>query len=91
MIAHMLSDKKLNLVVTELFIRGRKLNICLAFITKFYFDIPKNAGLNSTQYFIIKIQNKQELQLIAYNHSLDIDIKDFMNFYKICTAKLYSF
>ena len=50
-IADMLSNKKLNPIVTELFIRGRKLNISLAFITQFYFAMPKNIRLDSTHYF----------------------------------------
>ena len=74
----------MNLVVTELFIRGRKLNIS-------YFAVPKNTRLNFTHYFIVKSPNKQELQQIAFNHSLDIDFEDFINLYKICTAKPYSF
>ena len=61
MIADMLSTKKLNPIVTELFIRGRKLNISLVFITQSYFAVPKNIRLNSTHYFIIKIPNKREL------------------------------
>ena len=56
----MLSDKKLNPIVTELFIRGRKLNISLVFITKSYFTVPKNIRLNSTHYFVMKIPNKRE-------------------------------
>ena len=91
MIADMLSNKKLNPIVTELFIRGRKLNISLVFITQSYFAVPKNIRLNSTHYFIMKIQSKQELQQTAFNHSSDIDFKDFMNLYKKCTAKPYSF
>ena len=91
MIADMLCNKKFNLIVTELFIRGRKLNISLVFITQSYFAVPKNIRLNSTHYFIMKIPNKQELQQIAFNHSSDIDFKDFMNLYKKCTAKPYSF
>ena len=74
----------MNLVVTELFIRGRKLNIS-------YFAVPKNIRLNFTHYFIVKSPNKQELQQIAFNHSLDIDFEDFINLYKKCTAKPYSF
>ena len=54
----MLSNKKLNPVVTELFIRARKLNISLVFITQFYFALPKNIRLNSMHYFILKIPNK---------------------------------
>ena len=56
----MLSDKKLNPIVTELFIRGGKLNISLVFITKSYFTVPKNIRLNSTYYFVIKIPSKRE-------------------------------
>ena len=56
----MLSDKKLNPIVTELFIRGRKLNISLVFITKSYFTVPKNIRLNSTHYFVMEIPNKRE-------------------------------
>ena len=58
---------------------------------KFYFAVPKNIRLNSICYFIIKIPNKQELQPIAFNYSLDIDFRDFMNLYKTFTAKSYSF
>ena len=53
-------------IVTELFIRGRKLNVSLVFIPQFYFDIPKYIRLNSTHYFIMKISNKQELQQITF-------------------------
>ena len=54
MIADMLRNKKLNSIVTELFIRGRKLNISLVYITQSYFPVPKNIRLNSTHYFILK-------------------------------------
>ena len=58
MITDMLCNKKLNLVViTELFIRGRKLNISFAFIMQSYFSLPKNIRPNSTEYFIMKNQN----------------------------------
>ena len=90
-IADMLSNKKLNPIVTELFIRGRKLNISIIFITQSYFSVPKNIRLNSTYYFIMKIPNKRELQQIAFNHSSEIDFKDFMNLYKKGTEKPYSF
>ena len=79
--------KKLNPIVTELFIRGRKLIIFLAFITQSYFAVPKNIRLNSTDYLIMKIPNKRELQQTVLNHSSDIDFKDFMKLYKKCTAK----
>ena len=58
LIADMLTNKKLNPIVTELFIRGRELNISLVFITQFYFAVPINIRLNSTHYFITKILNK---------------------------------
>ena len=91
MIAGMLIDKKLNLIVTELFMRGRKLNISLVFITQLYFAVLKNITVNSTYYFVMKIRNKREFQEIAFNHSSDIDFQDFMNLYKKCSAKSYSF
>ena len=62
MIVDMRINKKLNPIVTELFIRGRKLNISLVFITKSYFAVPKSIKLNSTHYFVTKILNKRELQ-----------------------------
>ena len=61
MVAVMLSNKKFNQIVTELFVRGRKLNTSLVFITKSYFAVPQNIWLNSTESFIRKIPNKQEL------------------------------
>ena len=73
MIADMINNNKLNLIVTELFIRGRKLNISFAFITQSYFKVRKDVRLNSTHFFIMKIANKRELQQIALNHSSDID------------------
>ena len=57
-IADMVNNKKLNAIVIELFIRCGKLNILLVFITKLYFRVPKDARLNSTHFFIIKIRNK---------------------------------
>ena len=91
MIADMINNIKLNPVVTELFIRHRKLNISIVFITQSYFKVPKNVRLNSTHFFIMKIPNKRELQQIVLNHSSDIDFKDIMKIYKTCTAKPYSF
>ena len=82
MIADMINNKKLNPVVTELFIRGRKLNISIVFITQSYFKVAKDVRLNSAHFFIMKIPNKSELQQIALNHSSDIDFKDFTKIYK---------
>ena len=88
----MLNNKKLNLVLTKLYIRGRrKLNISLVFIKQSYFAVSKNIRLNSTKYFIMKSPNKQEIQQTAFNHSSNTDFKDFMNLYKKCTAKRYPF
>ena len=83
MIADMINNKKLNSIVTELFIRGRKLNISLVFITQSYFKVPKDVRLNSTHFFIMKIPNKRELQQTALNHSSDIYSKYFIKIYKI--------
>ena len=91
MIADMLSNKKRNPIVTELFIRGRKLSISLAFITQPYFAVPKNIRLNTTHYFVMKIPNERELQQITFNHSSDIDFQDFMILYKKSTAESSSF
>ena len=91
MIADMINNKKLNSMVTELFIRGRKLNISLIFITQSYFKVPKDVRNNSTHFFIMKIPNKRELQQIAINHSSDINTKDFIEIYRKCTDKPYSF
>ena len=87
----MINNKKLNPVVAELFIRGRKPNISIVFITQSYFKVPKDAKLNSTNIFIMKTTIKRELEQIALNHSSDIDFKDFINIYKKCTAEPYSF
>ena len=91
MIADMINNNKLNPIVTELFIRGRKLNISIVFITESYFKFPKDVRLNSTHFFIMKIPNKGELQQTALNYSSDIDLKDFMNIYKKYTKEPYSF
>ena len=71
--ADMISNK-LNPVVTELFVRGRRLGISIVFITQSYFKVPKDVRLNFTHFFIMKIPNKRELQQIALNHSSDIDL-----------------
>ena len=73
MIADMINNKKLSSIVTELFIRHRKLNISLVFITQSYFQVSKDVGLNTTDFFIMNIPNKRELQEIKLNHSSDID------------------
>ena len=91
MIADIMTNKKYQAITKELFIRCRKLNFSLVFITQFYFFVPKDVRSNSTHYFIMKINNKSELQNIVINHSADIDHKDFMKIYRECTKKTYSF
>ena len=91
MIADMLSNKKLNPIVTELFIRRRKINIYFLFSKEYYFAVSKNIRLNSTNYFVMKIPNKRKLLQMAFNHSSDIDFQEFMNLYKKCTEKPYPF
>ena len=91
MIADMINNNKLNPIVTELFIRGRKLNISIVFITQSYFKVPKDVRLNSTHFFIMKIPNKRELQQIVLNHSSGIDFKGFIQIYKNYTKEPYSF
>ena len=73
-----------------MFIRCRKLNISLVFITQSYFSVPKDVRLNSTHYLIMKINNKRELQNIAINHSADIDYQDFKKIYRKCTKIPYN-
>ena len=85
MIADIMTNKKFQAIIKELFIRCRKINISLVFITQSY------VRLNSTHYFIMKINNKRELQNIAINHSADIDHKDFMKIYRECTKEPYNF
>ena len=68
MIADIMTNKKFQAIIKELFIRCRKLNISLVFITQSYFSVPKDVRLNSTHYLIMKINSKRELQNIAINH-----------------------
>ena len=82
MITDTIDNKKLNSIVTELFIRDRKSNISLVFIIQWYFKVPKDVRLISTHFFIMKICNKRERQQIVLNHSSDFDFKDFIEIYK---------
>ena len=85
MIADIMTNKKFEAIIKELFIRCRKWNISLVFITQSYFKTPKDARLNSTHYLIMKIHNKRGLQNIAIDHSTDIDYKHFLKIYRNCT------
>ena len=89
--ADMESNNKLSPIVTELFLRGRKLNISLVFISQFYFKVHKTISINATHSFIMKIPNRRELRQIASSHLFDIDFKDFMKLYKEYTKEPYSF
>ena len=87
MIADIMTNKKYQATIKELFIRCRKLNISLIFITQSYFSVSKEVRLNSTHYLIFKVNNRRELQNIAFNHSADIDYKDFLEIYRNCTKE----
>ena len=87
----MINNQKLDSIATELFIRGRKLNISIFLFTQSYFKVPKDVRLNSTNFFIMKILNKRGLQQIVLNHSSDIGFKNFMKIYKKYTKEPFSF
>ena len=91
MIADVTTNKKFHAIIKELFIRSRKLNISLVFITQSYFSVPKEVRLNSTHYLIMKIHSRRELQQIANNNSADIDYKDFLKICRNCIKEPYSF
>ena len=74
-----------------MFIKCKKLNVSLVFITQSYFSVPKDMRLNSTDYLITKINYRKELQNIVINHSADIDYNNFVRTYIECTRKPYSF
>ena len=79
---YMINNKKLNSVVTELFIGERKLDITLVFNTQSCFNVLKDVRLNT---------DERGLKQIAINHSSGISTKDFANIYRKCTVKPYSF
>ena len=91
MIVDIVTNKKFQAIIKELFITCRKLNISFVFITQSYFFVPKDARLNSTHYLIMKINNREELQYIAINHSADIDYKDLTKIFRECTRKPFNF
>ena len=91
MIADIMGNKKIQAIIKELFIGCRKLNISFVFITQSYFSVPKDPRLNTTQYFIMKINSRIELKNIATDHSGDIGYQDFMKIYRECTKEPYNF
>ena len=91
MIAEIMKSEKFKAIVKELFIRCRKLNIYIVFITQSFFRTPENARLNSTHYILMKIGNKKELKSIAEENSGHLDFKDFLKICNYRTKKPYSF
>ena len=91
MITDIMRSEKFKAIVKELFIRCRKLNISVVFITQSYFRTPKDARLNSTHYILMKMGNKKELKSIAEENSGHLDFKNFFKIYNYCTDKPYSF
>ena len=91
MIAYIMTNKKSQAMIKDLFIRCRKLNISLVFSTQSYFSVPKDVRLNLTHYLIMKINNRKELQNTSTNHSADVDYKYFMEIYRECTKKPFNF
>ena len=91
MIADIMTNKRFQAIIKELFIRCRKLNISLVFITQSYFSVPKDVRLNSTHYLIMKINNRKEIQNIPNDCSADIDYKDFVKSYRKCTREPFNF
>ena len=82
MITDMKANKKLKQIVADLFMRGRKRNILVVFVSQYYFKVPNDVRLNATHDFITKTPNKREIQQISLKHSSDIEFKDFMKLYK---------
>ena len=90
MIADIMANKRFQATIKELFIRCRKLNVSLVFITQSFFSVSKDVRLNSTHYLIMNMNNKRELQNIAINHFADIDYHVFMKIYRECTREPYN-
>ena len=91
MIADIMTNKIFQSIIKELFIRCRKKNASLVFITQSYYSVSKDVRLNSTHFLIMKINIRIELQNIATNHSADINYKDFIKIYRECIKEPYSF
>ena len=91
MIADIMTNKKLQTIIKELFIRCRKINISLVFTTQSYFCVSKDVRLSATHYLIMKISNRKKLQIVANNYSAYIDYNNFVRIYWEYTRKPYSF
>ena len=70
-----------------MFLRCRKLNILPVITSQSYFSVQKDVRLNTTHYFIMKINNRIELKNISINQSADIDYQDFVKIYRECTKE----
>ena len=90
MIADIMTNKRFQVIIKELFIRRRKLSISLVFITQSYFSVPKEVRLNSRHYLIMKIHSKREFQQY-YRYITDIDYKDFLKISEIVQKNLILF
>ena len=91
MIADIMSNKKFQAIIKELFITSREIKINLCFLTQSYFITPKDVRSNCTHYVILKVNNKRELQNIAINYSADIDYRDVLKIYRNCKKEPHSF
>ena len=91
LITDMMSNKKLHSVVTDLFIRGQKLNISVVLTTQLNVSVTKDVRRNTTYLFIMSISSRGELKQIAINHSSDIDSDEFKRLYRKYTARPYSY
>ena len=91
MIADIMTNRRFQAIIKELFIRCRKLNISLVFITRSYFSVLEDVRLNSTHYLIMNINKRKELQNIVIDHSADIDYNDFMKIYSEYTKEPFNF
>ena len=87
MIADIMTNKRFQATIEELFIRCRKLNLSLVSFTQSYFSVQKDVRLNSTYYLVMKINNKRQSQNTAINHSADIDYGNFIKIYRECTKE----
>ena len=88
------SNEKLSPIVTELYLRGRKLNISIVFVSQSYFKVPKTIRhyfIISLHDFIMKIPTKKKKKKRASNHLLAIDFKDFMRLNKDYTKEAFPF
>ena len=91
MIADIMRNEKFKEILKKIFIRCKKLNISIVFITQSYFRTPIDARLNITHCMLMKIGSKKELKNIAEENSGYLDYKDFLKIYNYCTKEPYSF